>query len=420
MPFFAEREGEIVKPSQVEDCADLVCRQCGGPMGVWDSFENKHGHFVSRHFKHTGDSGGCSGGESDPHIRMKQIALHKLQWELENKLGVELAILDDEYKIGEGQSGYYTADVFCEFESPRYPQGKGIIVEVQFKHEQKDIEAVSEYYLENGYSVYWVWPEQFDRQDVDLRAGDVRTVWPHAVPEPKDWGDEEDLPEAETYLIDLRAQIRAMESQASAKRIPATPPPEWHDREALRIFRSVDWDELFSPPEDYTDIWCYAKVPAELPPEWHEREARRFWRHRPWDDRFWLETIEADQLPGTPTPSVKAPIPFGEWIRTGPIDGHYRQILEAYHRYGMEGTKPPQLRASEREISESLEPIERRIYNIIRYNTGGPQPETASLDTIRLIASHAGIGPGYVDAALRNLINDGHVKTTVPREFQLT
>lgn len=391
-------------------------------MGVWRSYENKYGHFTARHFKHIGDAGGCSGGESDDHLRMKEIALHKLQWELEKKLGIELAILTDEYRIGDGDSGYHAADVFCEFKDPRFPQGKGIIIEVQFKNEQKDIEAVSEYYLRNGYSVYWVWPEQFDDRDVDLLGGDVRMVWPDAIPEPNEWNDGlAPLNDAESLLVDLRGRIEATEAQERIKHIPATLPSEWNDLQAQSIWRETDWVDLFSPPEDYLDIWCYAKVPATLPPEWHQKTAREFWRNEAWIERFWLSWQERFNplVDHTAKPSIKACPPFGEWIRKGPIDGRYRQILEAYHRYGMDGTAPTQIKKREKEVAQSLPRNQRRVFNIIRYNTGDPQSPSIALENIKVVAMHGGIGPQEVESALESLIMAGHIETTDPREFRI-
>jgi hypothetical protein len=179
MPFLALRGGERVLPPQVEDDETIYCRLCDEELSIVDSYPRKGGVFVARHFRHHGQGGGATGdgggrteecpGESDAHLRMKSIAYSRLEHDFPNA-SVEL----------EGAVGKHRADVLLAFESPRPPYGEGIAVEVQYRNIGKNVDAVEQYYLENGYSVVWLHEYDFSGRDVDLSG--MRTVWPYAVP----------------------------------------------------------------------------------------------------------------------------------------------------------------------------------------------------------------------------------------------
>ncbi|RKD85218.1 competence protein CoiA family protein [Halopiger aswanensis] len=180
MPFVAEHKGARVIPPQVEKGADLVCPKCGGRMKIKDGS-------VVRHFYHPPEDNECR-GESDEHLRMKSIAYSNLTGEFPDA-DVELCIDEDpalgnpEYPDAdvELERGINNrrADIRVEFDSPRFPEGKGIGIEIQYRHEDKDIEAVTVEYLKEEYSVLWLYEDDFDGFDVDLSG--VLTVWPYAV-----------------------------------------------------------------------------------------------------------------------------------------------------------------------------------------------------------------------------------------------
>ncbi|WP_229109779.1 competence protein CoiA family protein [Halapricum desulfuricans] len=157
-------------------------------MSVIPSFE-RGDSFVSRHFRHhkqeedieltktsgqitlddIGKTGKCP-GESDQHLRMKSIAYSRLTEDFQN------GTLELESRLGDR-----IADVLLSLDEPRYPYGKGIAVEVQYRNEGKDIETVTDHYLQKGFSVAWLYPDDFSNYDVDLSG--VLTVWPYALPD---------------------------------------------------------------------------------------------------------------------------------------------------------------------------------------------------------------------------------------------
>lgn len=181
MPFLAKHEGEFVLPPQVDDEAELVCPKCDEIMGI------KDGPVVARHFFHSNENSECS-GESPEHLRMKSIAYSNLSGafpdaELDLWFDEEVEVGEPEYPDAEVELergiGERRADIRVTFETPRSPEGKGIGVEIQHRHEDKDIEDVTVEYLEDGYSVLWLDSEDFDGYDVDLSG--VITVWPSGV-----------------------------------------------------------------------------------------------------------------------------------------------------------------------------------------------------------------------------------------------
>lgn len=292
--MFARRKGKVVQPSEADRDDEIRCSACGNKMTVVRSHERTNGQFVCRHFRHHGDGGGgggCGGigGESDRHKEMKEIALHKLQWEF------DLAHSTTEQKVGKKR-----ADVYCRFEEPQHPYGFGIVVETQHKNETKDIEAATENFISHGYTVCWVWDEQFDEYDVDLFGGSVVTPWPHAVPEQDEWGGD-----SEHYITEVAASLEGTDLP-----LPKMP-PEIIDWVAQSIYHDQEWGSLFDEPVDYTDIWCYSKTPATLPPEWHQEKANEWWREQPWEARFW-GTANLSEFEGTRQP--KATIPLARWL----------------------------------------------------------------------------------------------------------
>lgn len=74
------------------------------------------------------------------------------------------------------------ADVVATFKEPLAPFGKGLIVEVQHKHDDKEIGPITGEYLREGYSVYWAYQSDFEDHDMTFTEHRARTVWPDAVP----------------------------------------------------------------------------------------------------------------------------------------------------------------------------------------------------------------------------------------------
>lgn len=116
MPFIATHNGATVSPHEVDAGAALECVECKNSMHVVDS-HTRNGTVVVRHFRHPsigggeGSGGGCGGGESDLHKRVKGIALDHVNNRYEDiaDRGIEEAI------------GNRTADAYIEFSSPKLP-----------------------------------------------------------------------------------------------------------------------------------------------------------------------------------------------------------------------------------------------------------------------------------------------------------
>lgn len=167
MPFLALHDGTEVIPNQVQKGDPLECPRCGNQLKIRDSHRRK-GSFVARHFYHTAEEETDCGGESPPHLRMKSIAYSKLTTEYPD------ATIGLEQQLGDRR-----ADILVEFPQPRFPEGHGIGVEVQHKHVDKDIDAVTAEYLAAEYSVLWLGEEDFSGFNVDLSG--LLPTWPHAV-----------------------------------------------------------------------------------------------------------------------------------------------------------------------------------------------------------------------------------------------
>ena len=81
----------------------------------------------------------------------------------------------DDYEAGPAQR---RADALAEFREPHQHYQKGVIVEVQYKNTGKDIRAVTDDYLNAGYSVIWMSEDDFgsDRCLLDQHDMEARTM----------------------------------------------------------------------------------------------------------------------------------------------------------------------------------------------------------------------------------------------------
>lgn len=175
MPFLARRKDtdDLLLPGQVMDWMDVVCPSCGSEMLIRESYYNQ-GKYIPKHFAHR-SRGDCE-GESSTHLKMKGIAGSMLDAQFETaEVIVEKQITTNRI-----------ADLVVEFTTPLYRLGKGIAVEAQYRNKNKQLGRVTQEYLEEGYSVLWVYPDDFDfgGMEFDFPEGRIITQWPNAVPEP--------------------------------------------------------------------------------------------------------------------------------------------------------------------------------------------------------------------------------------------
>lgn len=179
VPFRALKDGKIVTPTQVEDQQAVECPACRGVLYPRD------GEHHARHFFHAtnDDAESCSaasGGESETHARCTALAVAALdaQFPDASHAGAEISI--DVTRTATTPDSR-RADALVEFEAENAYFGKGLIIEVQYKHHSKDLQGTTHDYLSAGYSVVWLTPDDFEAErlpysvvDEAFRAGDGR------------------------------------------------------------------------------------------------------------------------------------------------------------------------------------------------------------------------------------------------------
>lgn len=185
MPYLGEYNGEIVSPSDVSADVTVTCIDCNGTMSVRKAHQND-GHRIPRHFFHKSGGGDGCGGESEVHQIMKVLAHDRLT-ELYDDYGTV------EY---EKHIGNRFADVCVTFDQPHIPYGKGIVVEAQYKHKDKNTGGAQYEFFEHGYSVYWMYLSDVNRTtDDEISIEDnaefdprrLRCLWPEMVPDVSEW-----------------------------------------------------------------------------------------------------------------------------------------------------------------------------------------------------------------------------------------
>lgn len=236
MPWLAERDGELIAPDDATSTDTLTCPDCDNPLYVRAAHTRSDGTFVARHFSHypsdtsqsSGGHGDCP-GESDPHQRFKSITLSKLRHRFEDYIDD----IDYEVTIGDRR-----ADLAATFTTdledlggllPAHGAiGTQLAVEVQYRHEQKDTQAVTHDFLNHGYSVLWLAESQFTGKDVNLLDGPGQTwvpVYP-AILDP--------TIHAETNAMSAcwhthRDHLTTQHSPTTT--VPAAVPPHWVESE---------------------------------------------------------------------------------------------------------------------------------------------------------------------------------------------
>lgn len=195
MPFVALDGGTRVAPFEVDVTGTYTCPACQRPVGVRETHYN-NGKLISRHFYHLQNGHDCS-GETDIHKRMKTIAHATLRHQFDN------VTVEEEVGLGDR-----IVDVLATFDTPQFPYGRGIAVEPQHKHTDKDIGAVQHEYLDHGYSVFWAYQSDFNGLGMTIADDRFRTVWPDAVPRTPEWSgypDSRDVftAEASTHPVEI-------------------------------------------------------------------------------------------------------------------------------------------------------------------------------------------------------------------------
>lgn len=242
---------------------DAYCKECGERMRVWR--EGSDG--TARHFKHVSEMQGgsgsstvtsCSGGESDQHQKWKNFAAERL---------FEIFGDADETTVEKRLAAPHTgkkhrdADAAVIFDERDEQLGLGLAVEVQHKNRDKDIEATTLDYLKQDIAVAWVEADDFWERGCRLNETDFRDRATESVDSilldqnPVPWYLHIDA-HAEPKLHAVRNAREELnqddcnhELQERKFSVPAKLPNEVFDDEALRIWRSQEWRDLFNPAE---------------------------------------------------------------------------------------------------------------------------------------------------------------------------
>lgn len=215
MPFIAIEEGDEVLPDMVDDPTALTCPVCEASMHI------REGHpatisgkqvYRSTHFVHNTNRERCGGGESPEHMTMKFVLADWLRDRYP-----DATVIREESPSGTTRK----ADALVIFDEPHDTLGFGVAGEAQYRHTDKDVEAVTRDYLDAGYSVLWAPAAAFTgisdtgvtgAEGVAFHPGSpavsMRRVWPEALPPTEaydGWGADRITSEVESVSETTRA-----------------------------------------------------------------------------------------------------------------------------------------------------------------------------------------------------------------------
>lgn len=169
MPFRGLLDGEIVVPATVPDNEEVTCPGCGDTMYPRDADGR------ARHFYHVNGRGSCpaeSEGESSTHARCVALAVAALQDQFADQAARCGAEIDVDVAKSGSPKRIRRADALVEFEAENPYFGQGIVIEVQHRHDDKDVETTTHDYLSVGCSVAWLPTEAFGEEALDYAIVD--------------------------------------------------------------------------------------------------------------------------------------------------------------------------------------------------------------------------------------------------------
>lgn len=321
MPWIAIYEGKKVGPHQVPIKTDSECPRCGGRLRV--RRRSKDGR--ARHFVHIGNVGGGSGngrqtecspvGESEIHKKLKNLALSGLLNIFENGIesyGIESGSFDAPLSGKEHRK----PDAHIKFQDEHEVLGEGVVVEVQYKNESKDIDTTTKDFVEQNYSILWLGTDDFLKDRLRLSKADVfkkarEAVWPDLVPVKSDWGCSGGSDRAQPYhsispLMGWQFTNNAKELRSGNLRQPM-------------MSKRVEelWGHKIESPE----------ITVRLPREFYEQ---RLWEGYPWDRHFDDNGFTQQQLVkigqsngGGPIQEIEASFDIPRWL----ADRHFGVVV---------------------------------------------------------------------------------------------
>ena len=314
MIFTARYEGDIRGAWNVPFQEDAYCLECGERLRIWREFEDAH----ARHFRHVsnmgggggGGNGGCSGGESDDHRMWKNFAAERLHEIFENRAASRPTV--EEPMAAPCSDKEKRAADACIFFENRDPQlGRGLAVEVQHRHKNKDTSAVERDYDRQGVATLWLTGDDFTDKGLPMNEVDIR----HRVRQqtsicercPK-W---ELLPGGYSYAEQPATHERLIHSAHDPRdreaKVPATVVADWVLPTPADHWRSTPWRERFrSSNGNYrqknlivaglaaTLPACDRRTPATIPRHWYVPTPADHWRSTPWEERF--RTVDTEYI----------------------------------------------------------------------------------------------------------------------------
>lgn len=248
MPWIGIKDDEKVIPEQVDDKVDVICPNCRERMrtrGPMADGRARHFFHIGHIGKNGGGEGGCEGGgegESDVHRKYKSLTVSRLK-ELypeyidsckpEQRLST---VLGDEFVKLPSSNGDRQADVMMLLEEPTTTFGRGLIAEVQYRNLGKDVEAATEDYIKNGFSVLWVDEDDFASDRCLLSKAQIRrrlcAPWPDGVPPTNNWGLTHPSPAGSLLVESVESASRSVTVPATlflerwGRELDDIPPPE--------------------------------------------------------------------------------------------------------------------------------------------------------------------------------------------------
>jgi hypothetical protein len=316
-----------------------------------------------------GSSSACiTVAESEQHKHWKRLAEAKLR----ALFGDQLETLQQEYRIEAPISGKERrdADVAAKFLNRDQQFGEGLVIEVQHKNVSKDIQAATDDYVSQDYAVAWLCSDDFGRYKCKLDETDLRqAVWPERVPHRSQW---ESNPASYRELMRARRVENLLGEYNQGA--PATLPKEWHDQQARRIWRTQDWESLFSRSnvprwilQGLISTRSHGSLPRPtLPPAFADQVAATLWSTHPWERKF------------NPTTDYLSGVTEGKPRRTAEVDFAPWFEEESWKRWWRDGAVYHDHKLAEVLVRLNTENASRRcadcgdpaIYNIIEKELG--------------------------------------------------
>jgi hypothetical protein len=378
MAFTALLDGEIRGAWNVPKSANPKCIDCGDDMHVVS--ESVNGRM--RHFRHNpdhsdtqslgnGSNCGGGGGEGDPHKKWKNWAAERLN-DIFGDRAEKTPSLEEPLAAPVSDKENRKADACVFFKEWDEQFGRGLAVEVQDKHKDKNKIMVQRDYDRQDIATVWLYPDDFGEKsfmfaEIDFRQR-ARDETPMKKIDPR-WNVFGLLSE---YSDDGHQQFFNTDQK---QQITATLPIEWvidktdpsvtewrsrFDTVHERVFRQTGWSTLFDAPEDVAPpvMNPHPGFTATLPLEWVSEHTdptlsewwQRFdsinqsvWNKQNWDDLFPGQSYnyEPEQSKSTSVPAI---IPR-DWLIH-----RYRPTVEQWERYF--DTVPRFLRVINTDISK--------------------------------------------------------------------